>query len=376
MWNSYSGRTSTGITTGSLTMSGKNFVNKVMLAVCLTAPLFVLPDIVKATQGERGKELFRQHCAACHGSNGGGGVGVPLSLPSFIDTVDDDYLVKTIRHGRPGRVMPAFHHLDERELKALIAFIRQWTGVQPEPYSQERISGDPIKGKKIFQRQCAVCHGENGEGGKGTGVTFSRPRHLPILASALNNAGFLASASDHLIHTTITKGRKSTPMPSAETLNLSEQNVNDLVAYIRSWEMQLKPVRTKTSKEPAYLIKDSPYDLQTTIENVKNAVAGANLKLIRVQELDKGLVPKGQENKKQIIIYSCGFSFLYEALKVDPRVGLFLPCRITVVEHKGKVKIMAINTKHLATRFNNEELDRLCAQMYESYVDILDEATL
>ena len=31
-----------------------------------------------------GQKLFATHCAACHGKNGEGGVGVPLNLQSFL----------------------------------------------------------------------------------------------------------------------------------------------------------------------------------------------------------------------------------------------------------------------------------------------------
>lgn len=55
-----------------------------------------------------GEELYQKHCSVCHGSDGRGGVGVPLSMKSFINSVPDDYLQATIRHGRPGRIMPAF----------------------------------------------------------------------------------------------------------------------------------------------------------------------------------------------------------------------------------------------------------------------------
>jgi cytochrome c oxidase cbb3-type subunit 3 len=60
-----------------------------------------------------GQALFNKHCTVCHGSKGEGGVGVPLSLPSFINSVSDEYLKKTIRVGRPGRIMPAFSKLSE-----------------------------------------------------------------------------------------------------------------------------------------------------------------------------------------------------------------------------------------------------------------------
>jgi len=344
-----------------------------LLLAILFLPVFLWSG---NTWSADGKELFRKHCAACHGSDGDGGVGIPLSLPSFIDHVNDDYLVKTIRHGRPGRVMPAFKNFSQKEVHHLVKFLRSWTGNKPMTFSAKLVKGNKTKGKNLFKQKCAACHGAVGEGGHGTGVTFSRPRGLPVLASALNNQGFLSSATDELIRHTIITGRKSTPMPSAKKLGLKKNDVNDLVAYIRSWQRKKIPAIKTAASESAIIVRQSPHDLATTLENVKNAVAGANLKLIRVQELDKGLAEKGKENKKQIIVYSCGFSFLYEALKIDPRVGLFLPCRITVIEEQGKVTLMTINPKRLSAHFNNSELDRLCEEMHEKYTDILDEATL
>jgi cytochrome c oxidase cbb3-type subunit 3 len=323
-----------------------------------------------------GKELFRKNCAACHGSDGAGGVGTPLSLPSFIDHVDNEYLIKTIRFGRPGRVMPGFKNLSQEEVGRLVTFMRTWTGNKPMAFTIKPVKGNKTRGKTLFKQKCAACHGSNGEGGKGTGVTFSRPRGLPVLPSALNNQGFLASATDELIKHTIINGREKTPMPPARSLGLKTKDVNDLVAYIRNWQRKKIPAIKTAASEPPIIIRTSPHDLATTLENVKNAVTGANLKLIRIQELDKGLAEKDRENKKQIIVYSCGFNFLYEAMKIDPRVGLFLPCRITIIEHKGKVTIMTINPKRLSAHFNNSELDKLCEQMSEKYNDILDEATI
>lgn len=342
------------------------------MALSLTGPLFWSTG----AWSDEGLDLFRRHCAACHGSDGSGGVGMPLSLPSFIDHVDDDYLVKTIRSGRPGRVMPPFKAFSDAEVQKLVKHLRSWTGNKPVSFSNKPVTGNRKHGQALFAQKCAACHGPNGEGGKGTGVTFSRPRGLPILPSALNNQGFLQSASDGLIKHTITRGRKGTPMPSASSLGLGKKDINDLVAFIRGWQKKNAATTTVAANEPAILIRESNNDLATTIENVKSAIVGANMKLIRIQELDKGFAEKGAENKKQMIVYSCGFSFLYEAMKIDPRVGLFLPCRITVIEDNGKIRLMAINPKRLSAHFNNSELDKLCDQMTQKYIDILDEATL
>jgi cytochrome c oxidase cbb3-type subunit 3 len=60
----------------------------------------------------------------------------------------------------------------------------------------------------------------------------------------------------------------------------------------------------------------------------------------------------------------------------DPRVGLFLPCRITVVEQNGKVKMMAVNPKRLSKIFNNSELNAMCGEMTRHYLAIMEEAAL
>ena len=161
-----------------------------------------------------GGVLYASHCSACHGDKGGGGVGVPLSLPSFLESVDDSFLAKTIRHGRPGRVMPAFNKLSDAQIDALVAHIRGWSKKPAPEFSMQPVKGDAAHGRELYASYCAGCHGANGEGGKGTGVTFSRRRDLPIIAPALNNAGFLTAVSDEMIRHTLLYGREGTPMRS------------------------------------------------------------------------------------------------------------------------------------------------------------------
>ena len=325
-----------------------------------------------------GARLYAQRCSACHGADGRGGVGVPLALPAFLSSVDDAYLRKTVRLGRPGRVMPAFSQLTDAEVDAIVAHLRSWPDQKPRRTSaRDRIAGNAARGQTLYARHCAACHGAHGEGGHGTGVTLSRPRSAPILAPALNNPGFLAAASDALIKTALLHGRDGTPMRSFLKQGLKERDINDIVAYVRAFE-QLPPppsARVLESESPI-LVRESPYSVEETVEKVKTAVGAANMRLIRVQTLDQGFVEEGKEDQRQVIVYSCDFTFLNEALKVDPRVGLFLPCRISIVQHADKVLVMSINPKRLSRIFNNAELNELCEQMYKVYVEILEESIL
>ena len=272
--------------------------------------------------------------------------------------------------------MPAFTQLNGGEVEAIVKHVRSWNKAKPMAFSSTPVHGDPAHGKQLFTQYCAGCHGANGEGGKGTGVTFSRPRDLPIMAPALHNPGFLASATDAMIKTTLIKGREGTPMVSFYQHGLKEKDINDIVSHIRSFE---KAPISKTAvileTEQAILSVDSPYDMKTTIENIKNAATSHNFIFIREQSLDSGLVPEEKENARQHLVYFCNFSVLNQALATDPRVGLFLPCRITAVEQNGKVRLMAVNPKRLSKIFNNSDLNDLCDEMTKQYKVIMEEAT-
>lgn len=338
--------------------------------------LLTLAGSFQAQAAPDGARLYARNCAACHGENGGGGLGVPLSLPSFQATVSNDYLHKTIRLGRPGRVMPA-SALPDADIDAIVRHIRSWNKVPAPQFSATPIRGNAEHGRAFFAAQCAACHGTGGEGGKGTGVTFSRPRDLPIMAPALNNPGFLAAASDSMIKKTLMNGREGTPMTSFLKQGLKEKDIDDIVSFIRNFEIAPRPKHAGVLEtEQAVLTMASPYDLKTTIENVKRAASSNNFIFIREQLLSQGLAPAGQEDPRQHIIYFCNFSFLNAALQTDSRVGLFLPCRITVVEQNGKVKMMTVNPKRLSKIFNNAELNTLCDEMTKHYLAIMEEAAI
>lgn len=335
--------------------------------------LVLAPVIIAAPQGDK---LYEKHCSACHGLNGSGGVGVPLSLPSFQVSVDDHFLFQTIRLGRPGRVMAANSDLSDAQINAIVKHVRSLApNVKPIKFDRtKRIKGDVAKGKKLYSENCAQCHGAKGEGGHGTGVTFSRPRDLPIIAPALSNSGFLAAASDEMIRHTITYGRRGTPMQAFGRKGQNEEEIDDIVAYIRSFEKakHWSPIAV----DEATISMESEYSLQETLENLKRAAIGKNFKIIRVQNLEDGMFSKEEQKSNAVIVYFCNFSFVNRAINIDPRVGLFLPCRVTISERDGVVTLKSINPRYMSRFYNNSELDAACSEMHDIYVEIMEEATL
>jgi cytochrome c oxidase cbb3-type subunit 3 len=160
-------------------------------------------------------------------------------------------------------------------------------------------------------------------------------------------------------------------------MGLKEKDIDDVVSFVRSFEKQpLSESSQAAEADGPVIVRDSPYDLNTTVERVKTAVTTNNYFYGRVQTLEYGLTPPANENPKQVIVYFCNISLLNQALAIDPRVGMFLPCRISIVERNGKVQLMSVNPKVLSQLFNNAELNQMCDELKRNYTAIMDEATL
>ncbi len=73
-----------------------------------------------------GAVLYGRLCGACHGSDLSGGVGQALGAGSAAADLTDAAYRMVITEGTPG--MPATSSLDDGQLEALIAYIRQVQG--------------------------------------------------------------------------------------------------------------------------------------------------------------------------------------------------------------------------------------------------------
>ncbi|MCR4411317.1 MAG: c-type cytochrome [Thermoguttaceae bacterium] len=189
--------------------------------------------------GADGATLYSTFCAACHGASGQGRrfPGAPpmpaIGNADFLAVAPDAFLRSTIESGRPGRRMPAFGEasggLRRDEVDAIVAHLRREAGVsEPEtPHdTPRRVTADPARGKPLYERHCAGCHGPGGEGAD---------------APALNHPVLQAAATDDYLVETIGRGRRGTPMhgfrqPSTMHPVLAPGDIEAIVAYLRTWE--------------------------------------------------------------------------------------------------------------------------------------------
>src|SRR5438046_6928259 len=112
---------------------------------------------------------------------------------------------------------------------ALLASSAAAAAAQPArpPATRSGASSDISAGKRVFDAQCAWCHGNDGGGGTG-----------PNLHGKLAHATDLKSIVD-----IVTSGIQGTEMPSFRS-PLTERSIREAAAYVQSLSRSAKPAVT------------------------------------------------------------------------------------------------------------------------------------
>jgi len=229
-----------------------------LIAILVTVLTLLGAVPVFAQQGDDGQlqlgaQVYIENCAICHGANGEGRVGATLAK-NWPSIRPDLATRATIADGVSGTVMPAWSQenggpLTDAEIDAVVTYILSWqTGgvpVIPPPLTATSrplispvpdVQGDPNQGATLYDGNCAVCHGANGEGRIGATLTKSWGSIRPDLA----------------IRSTIAGGVTGTAMPAWSQENggpLTEDEIDDIVSFVLSWPAPAEPA-TATPDSP------------------------------------------------------------------------------------------------------------------------------
>jgi cytochrome c oxidase cbb3-type subunit 3 len=123
----------------------------------------------------RGKTVFGDNCAPCHGSGAAGAKGYPnLNDDDWLWGGSLDQIMQTIQFGaRSGHAkahegqMLAFGRdgvLKKDEVVTVANYVRALSGLSTTP------GYDAAAGKKIFAENCVSCHGDDGKGNQELGA--------------------------------------------------------------------------------------------------------------------------------------------------------------------------------------------------------------
>lgn len=210
-----------------------------------------------------GAELYYQNCIYCHGDllDGAGHFADAFSPrpANFQDVgtiaqLQESYLFWRITTGGPGlpregtpwaSAMPVWHEmLDEEEVWKIITFLYDYTGHEPrswelaEPATEEEVvtSGelDEDAVEAIYQKRCAQCHGEEGEGdGPAADFLYPRPRDFSLAVFKYKTTDADSEfPSDEDFRQTIRDGLTGTSMPAWGSI-LSDAEIDALILKIK-----------------------------------------------------------------------------------------------------------------------------------------------
>ena len=173
----------------------------------------------------RGKTVFGDNCAPCHGSGGAGAKGYPnLNDDEWLWGGSLEQIMQTIQFGaRSGHpkahenAMLAFGKegvLKKDQIVTVANYVRALSSLPTAP------GYDAAAGAKIFAENCTSCHGDNGKGNQELG------------APDLTDKIWLFGSDEATLIETITNGRAGV-MP-AWVGRLDPSTIKALTVYVHS----------------------------------------------------------------------------------------------------------------------------------------------
>ena len=114
----------------------------------------------------RGRRLYADHCASCHGNGGAGdGPGAASLRPRPANLVEHEYsdarLAEALWNGVAGSSMPAWRDHAPNDLAAVAAVIKTFSATRPVPPLPENLVEI---GARVYTSNCVQCHGPQGDG--------------------------------------------------------------------------------------------------------------------------------------------------------------------------------------------------------------------
>ena len=121
-------------------------------------------------------------------------------------------------------------------LLASSAFAGDAPKMKMESVRATPVAADPAAGKKLYQRWCAQCHGDEGKGdGPAAEFVYPRPRDFTLALFKVRSTPSGQLPTDHDLFKVISEGLPGTSMP-AWNKYLSENERWQLVHYVKTFD--------------------------------------------------------------------------------------------------------------------------------------------
>lgn len=232
--------------------------------------LILLVPLAAYSQDDRGKKLYNDWCAQCHGYDGGGkgyASGI-YTIPQPRDFTSGTYkfhttksgdppldedIIRATREGNPGTTMPPWTRFTDDEVKDIVEYVKIFAE-EEETFEEEgesfqvgkapAVSDELLQqGKEIYDKaKCWECHGRNGrgEGEKGWQEEFKNDWGTRAYPTDLTQSWEYRNGPEvEDIFRTLTSGFDGTPMASFQD-EYSDEERWVLSHFVTSFQVERK----------------------------------------------------------------------------------------------------------------------------------------
>jgi uncharacterized protein (DUF302 family) len=118
-------------------------------------------------------------------------------------------------------------------------------------------------------------------------------------------------------------------------------------------------------------VLDTPWE--TTVQRAKEALAAEGFGVLCEIDISQKLKEKlGIDFYRYLILGACNPPLAYQALQMEPDLGLLLPCNIAVYESEGSIVVSAIDADKMLAIVGNPQLEVVAKQVNERLRRVID----
>ena len=122
-------------------------------------------------------------------------------------------------------------------------------------------------------------------------------------------------------------------------------------------------------------VKETTGSAKEVVERIEKAAADNKFGVLGVHNLKEKMVAKGVDFQVEcLIVEVCNPVKARSVLEANMEISTALPCRISVYEDAGKVKVATLKPTELLRLFGNPELAPVAREVEETIIRIIDKA--
>jgi uncharacterized protein (DUF302 family) len=122
-------------------------------------------------------------------------------------------------------------------------------------------------------------------------------------------------------------------------------------------------------------VRETTGSAKEIVERLARAAADNNFGVLGIHNLKEKMAAKGVDFQREcLIVEVCNPVKAKRVLEANMEISTALPCRISVYEDAGKVKIATLKPTALLQLFGNPELAPVAREVEETIVRIIDRA--